>query len=103
PIVDSIIERAPTTSWVTFSGYRQPCEYADLAEFFRTRTGCTVPRVSFNAEKRDFSFIDLFFASSDFRGTNSNRDLERCFVLCEILLGEELLQNWIYSDSRKLS
>jgi hypothetical protein len=95
PLVEIILKRAPTLPGWEFYQYRLP-EDADLAvQTVKARTGGDISRTMVKGKRGALNRVDLTFAAPGYRGHDDEKARGDCFVACETLLGEEVLDTWI--------
>lgn len=94
PLVETMVQSAPTIPKWRFGTYREP-HAATVGEIGDTRITSDISDLHFLAHSRTFNIIDVVFMSSHFKRDDEQNDLGSCFVICELLLGEELLDKRI--------
>ena len=95
PLVDTIIERAPTLDGWEFYSYRQP-EHVDVAmQLVATRSGIDVSNMHVCLAKGEDHLIDLDVLLSDCASSDDEEAMHAAFLAVEALLGEECLDKWI--------
>lgn len=94
PLVETLICRAPEVPNWRFLQYRE-AQFRKVEEISDTRLGIDFSDALVSVLPSSLNSIDLFFLSPRFNGDNDECDLGNCFALCELLLGEELLDKWV--------
>lgn len=94
PLVETLIGRAPEVSNWRFLQYRE-AQIRKVEDISDTRLGIDFTDARVSILPSSLNIIDLFFLSPKFDGDNDECDLGNCFALCELLLGEELLDKWV--------
>ena len=97
PLVDVILQNAPALPGWEFYAYRLPEGEEMARETVKVRTGGDISRMRFKAERGNLNRIDIVFCSPDHAARNEKQVFNDCFVTCESMLGEEVLDKWIGS------
>lgn len=95
PMIASMLERAPKVEGFNFMPYRSPVEAENVTDLVTGRTGEWVNDLRIQATVNDRNAIDLEFISTEFGGEDSERYINYCFILCEVILGQQILEEWI--------
>jgi hypothetical protein len=94
PIVNTMLERAPQISGWRFDSYRSNHPLSQIGPLDRigdSRITGDWSDLRFNANTSQMNVVDLALFSDRFTGEG----LGQGFSLCELLLGEELLEKWV--------
>lgn len=92
PLIEHILENAPTLDDWIFSGVRPPVPMRDVPRVFRSRTGKSIPECKVSLFSTPTNFVNILFsATPSVRRDVTSDDL---LVLSEIILGEERLAVW---------
>jgi hypothetical protein len=95
PMVETMLERAPKMPDFRFMACREPVEPECVESAVTGRAGRWIPDIRIEAKITEHNSIDLTFVSNEFRGQNNKKDLLYCFVLCEVVFGQSVLEQWI--------
>lgn len=106
--VDEMIARAPKLANFKFMIHRAPMEETAVENavparfkagtFFLWGAGRIkgfLSDIQFKASRSNLNCIDLQFVSEAFRGDNNLVDQCYCFILCEVVLGQMIAEEWI--------
>lgn len=95
PMLETMLERAPQLDNFLFQVYREPTETEYVQDLVVARTQRWTPDVQVAVKATDCNSIDVTFSSAQFKGRNNDNDIAYCFVLSEVLFGQEILEEWI--------
>ncbi|MBL8084350.1 MAG: hypothetical protein JNN26_17145 [Candidatus Obscuribacter sp.] len=108
PLVDEMIARAPRLSNFKFMSYRAPMENTAVETAVPARFKATTSTlrgagrikefladIQIKATRSNLNCIDLQFVSEAFKGENNFVDQCYCFILCEVVLGQRIAEEWI--------
>ena len=95
PLVETMLERAPSIPGFRFMAYREPIEPGNVAELMTAKLGTWISDIRIAASASERNAIDLVFTSDSFSGQDNQRDLNYCFALCEVILGQRMAEEWI--------
>ncbi len=94
PMTETMIQAAPKVNGWRFKTYREP-HVKKLSELDDSRIQHDLSDLHFVAHIKDSNVVDLEFFSSQFKRDHDQNDQYACFIVCELLLGEEILDKWI--------
>ncbi len=94
PLAEEMVRVAPKLSNWRFGNFREP-HAVKIVDVDDSRVKGDFKDLRFVAHKKDFNAIELVFLSSQFKRDHDDSDQYACFVICELLLGEELLEKWV--------
>ena len=95
PLVDAILEKAPSISSWTFCDHRLP-ESLDQAEAtVYARTGHGLMAESVDVSRGKFNRIDVAFGFPGAALQDQNLAFAQAFIATEALLGEDILNTWL--------
>lgn len=92
PLVQTILQRAPTLEGWEFYGYRLREALDDAEAAVEGRTGVSLQGATASASIGQWNRIDLKFAIP---GVDESQAAEAAFIATEVLLGEKTLNEWI--------
>lgn len=108
PLVDEMIARAPKLSNFKFMSYRAPMETTAIETAVPARFKATTSTlrgagrikeflsdIQIKATRSNLNCIDLQFVSEVFKEENNFVDQCYCFILCEVVLGQRIAEEWI--------
>lgn len=95
PMIESMVARAPEIPGFRFSTAREPVLDENLEPFLKARAGRYLPDVQIAATTTGRNTIDLQFLSSQFHWSRGFLDINYCLALCEVALGQRILEERI--------
>jgi hypothetical protein len=99
PLVDVLIERAPKLEAWEFYGYRPPETFRDLEPNIKARLGEQAAQLLgglvCQPAANEINQIDLVYYSNNFSVPGEKVGTHVAFLATELLLGEQLLDEWI--------